>query len=480
MTMRHRSAYFARVAIAFAAVGCSTGAPASPGTPGRTSGATATVAAPTSTAPASAKPSPADPSPVTAAPSEGASPSFAPQGARVDLAKPVFSDPTTMTNPLFPRVGITQTIQLGAEAGDKLRFEVTTLPDIKVIEWDGQPIETRVTHFVAYSNGRILEVALDFYAQADDGSVWYFGEDVFNYEDGVVVDNEGTWLAGKDGPPGMIMPADPQVGDVYRPENIPGVVFEEVTVKAAGEIVDGPRGPVSGAVLVQEHLMDGTVEDKVFAPGYGEFRAEVKELDELYGVAFAVPIDALSGPVPADLATLRAGAAEITAAGARDWDAISASLANMTAAWEQYRTGDVPERLDGQMSVALDGLAIAVSARKAAPARQAAIDVSQAALDFELRHRPIADIDLERLDLWTSQLKLDVAAEDAANVLGDVATLEAIWDRGDHAVDPSAAESVAAALAALREAADAEDLGSVRDLIGTLSEALAGIVPMQP
>jgi len=132
------------------------------------------------------------------------------------------------------------------------------------------------------------KVALDFYAQVDDGSVWYFGEDVFNYEDGVVVDNEGTWLAGKDGPPGMIMPADPKVGNVYRPENIPGVVFEEVTVQAVSQTVGGPRGPVSGAIFVQEHLMDGTIEDKVFAPGYGEFRAQVVSLDELYGVAFAV------------------------------------------------------------------------------------------------------------------------------------------------------------------------------------------------
>ena len=33
----------------------------------------------------------------------------------------------------------------------------------------------------------------------------------------------------------MIMPADPKVGDVYRPENIPGFVFEEVTVKAVKE-----------------------------------------------------------------------------------------------------------------------------------------------------------------------------------------------------------------------------------------------------
>ena len=136
-------------------------------------------------------------------------------------------------------------------------------------------------------NGRILEVATDFYAQADDGSVWDFGENVDNYEDGVIVDHEGTWLAGKDGPPGMIMPADPQVGDVYRPENIRGLVFEEVTVKRTGVTVNGPRGPVPGAVFVQERLMEGTIEDKIFAPGYGEFKAQVASLDELYKLALA-------------------------------------------------------------------------------------------------------------------------------------------------------------------------------------------------
>jgi hypothetical protein len=52
-------------------------------------------------------------------------------------------------------------------------------------------------------DGRNEEVALDFYAQADDGSVWYFGEDVYNYRDGVVVSTDGTWLAGKEGPAAM-------------------------------------------------------------------------------------------------------------------------------------------------------------------------------------------------------------------------------------------------------------------------------------
>ena len=58
-----------------------------------------------------------------------------------------------------------------------------------------------------------------FYAQADDGSVWYLGEDVFNYEDGAIADTAGTWFAGIDGPAAMIMPADPKVGDVPAREH---------------------------------------------------------------------------------------------------------------------------------------------------------------------------------------------------------------------------------------------------------------------
>lgn len=114
------------------------------------------------------------------------------------------------------------------------------------------------------------------YAQADDGSVWYFGEDVFDFRDGAIVVTEGTWLAGRDGPAAMIMPADPQVGDVYRPENAPGIVFEEVTVASVQETLDGPLGPIEGGMLASELHMDGGTEDKFFAPGYGEFSTSVE------------------------------------------------------------------------------------------------------------------------------------------------------------------------------------------------------------
>ena len=57
--------------------------------------------------------------------------------------------------------------------------------------------------------------------------------------------------------------------------------------------VDGPQGPVHGAAVVTELLIDGTVEEKMFAPGCGEFRT--KAADELVTVALALPIDAAGG-----------------------------------------------------------------------------------------------------------------------------------------------------------------------------------------
>jgi hypothetical protein len=43
----------------------------------------------------------------------------------------------------------------------------TLLPGTKTITWNGRRVPTRIHQYVAYSGGRILEVALDWYAQAE-------------------------------------------------------------------------------------------------------------------------------------------------------------------------------------------------------------------------------------------------------------------------------------------------------------------------
>ena len=82
---------------------------------------------------------------------------------------------------------------MGGQVDDKpFRTEVTLLPGTRPIPLRGKPVDTAIVQYVAYSDGRIHEVAMDWYAQADDGSVWYFGEDVSNYEDGKVADTRGN------------------------------------------------------------------------------------------------------------------------------------------------------------------------------------------------------------------------------------------------------------------------------------------------
>jgi hypothetical protein len=399
----------------------------------------------------------------------------APESQRVDLAEPTFSDPTAVSNPLFPIGELQRVILLGTVDGLPFRSETTLLAETKPIEWNGQTVKTLVSQYAAFSDGRIHEVALDWYAQADDGSVWYLGEDVFNYEAGVVADTGGTWLAGQEGPAAMIMPGNPQAGDVYRPENAPGVVFEEVTVKSIGQTVHGPLGPIDGAIVTQELHMDGTTEGKIFAPGYGEFLTGAG--GDLEAAALAVPFNALGGPVPEDLVSLSSAVRQILEASqVNDWSSASASLDAVLAAWDFYRTGNLPRLLEAQMSSALVELVAAVDAQQPPETGQAAIAVAMAVLDFELRHRPVSEIDLALFDLWAARVGLDAAAGDPANVAGDVATLEWIRDRFVHALASADAESINALLGDLRTAADGEDLRAAADSAGQLRDLVSGLM----
>jgi len=395
--------------------------------------------------------------------------------SRSDIGVPRFSNPARITNPLLPISQLTQVLQLGAEGGDELRFEVTLLPGTKTVEWDGRQVTTVVSQLVAYTNGQVVEVAKDFYAQADDGAVWHFGEEVANYDEGVLVDNEGSWLAGLDARPAMVMPGSPRVGDVFRSGNRPGQGPEEVTITSTDQTVDGPAGRIGGALLVREQLVDGTVEAKIFAPGYGEFNARVSSQDELYNVAVAVPTDAVPGAVPGELTTMSAGAERILAGGRPEpggpgkmsWAQVTASLDEMTAAWQRNPAGKAPKMLVSQMNDRFADLVGAVAARHPATVQLAAIGVAQASLDLQLRHRPPGEVDRDRLRLGARQLQMDATSGDTAAVDSDVVVLDAVWARIGQPPGPARAP-LDAALLDLQGAASARDLARVSTIAGSL------------
>jgi hypothetical protein len=274
----------------------------------------------------------------------------------------------------------------------------------------------------------------------------------------------------------MIMPADQQMGDVYRPENAPGFVFEEVTVVAVDGTVDGPIGPIEGAMTADELHSDGSHEEKIFAPGYGEFLTGGG--GDVEALALAVPTNAVSEALPGELATVSDTAlAAFDAAESADWSSVDGLAADMAAAWETHRAGDVPRLIEPLLADALGSFANAVDARDAEQVRQAAIDVARLAFDLQLRYRPVVEIDLARLDLWAAQLIVDAAADDLAAFNADAFALDYVRDRIVHTLSTSDRFSVNVELGEIQGAVLDEDMEAGVGSAGRLREILAGIEP---
>jgi hypothetical protein len=403
---------------------------------------------------------------------------LAPASRRVDLAIPSFSHPATITNPLFPISDLTSTVLVGRLNGRAWLAETTLLPGTRPVDWNGRRVRTRESQFVAYLDGRIFEVAVDHYAQADDGSVWYFGEDAYTYERGRISDTEGTWLAGVTAPPAMIMPAHPHVGDVYRTENIPNLVFEQVTVKKVGQKVRGPTGPVRGAMVGRElHMDEPRLEDKTFAPGYGEFLSGEGKTYE--ATALAVPVDAASGPIPAGLRSLLSEAIRaFDAARSGGWRAAAASTTALRTRWRGLRSEREPYRLAAEMDGALHRLGGAVGRRDSRAAAMAAIEVARIGLDLQLRYGSSARVNVARLGLWALQLQADAAAKDRMGVIGDAATME--WVRDRIPLGATATRVLDEQLQYVQGAAESGEFVAASDAAMQLRDVLAGLRPLDP
>ena len=385
----------------------------------------------------------------------------APTSDRVDVERPTFSNPTEITNPLFPISALDSVVLLGKVEGLPFRSETTLIPGTHTVTVDGEPIDVVVSQYAAYLDGRIEEVALDKYAQADDGSVWYLGEDVFDYRDGAVAITEGTWLAGRDGPPAMIMPADPQVGDVFRSENVTGVVFEELLVKGVDRTVDGPMGPVNGAVIMQELHLDGSVSDKVFAPGYGEF--DSRDGGDVEALALALPTNGIEEAVPAELRLMSTSAWGILEnARLEDWQAANPTLTRMESLWQELQAKGYPPRVVDTMNRGLKALKSAVPKETVRASSQAAVDVAQSALDLELLYR--GNVEVDRFHLHAQQLRVYAAANDLAGVSGEVAVLEWIGDRLAGSLSETQLADLDAQMRALRGATSAGNVQAAADL----------------
>ncbi|HTE60297.1 MAG TPA: hypothetical protein VK631_08085 [Solirubrobacteraceae bacterium] len=187
-------------------------------------------------------------------------------------AGPVFSHPTTIDNRYLPLTATRRCERRGrADDGTRERTVTTVLDRTRRFTIDGQQVDAAVIRDDAYEDGELVERTHDYFAQADDRTVYYLGEHVSNIRRGKVANHDGTWLYGRHTDvPGVAMPAEPKVGDQYRFEDVPGVTTESNRVEETGL-----RARVNGRLLtdiirIQEFIQpQGEVEHKLYAPGVG-------------------------------------------------------------------------------------------------------------------------------------------------------------------------------------------------------------------
>jgi hypothetical protein len=191
-----------------------------------------------------------------------------PQGS-----EPVELDPAEFTpeidNPWMPLpVGARWVYRERDGEGGEQRVEVTVLDETREV----MGIEVRVVHDVVSEDGELVEDTYDWYAQDAKGNVWYFGEDTKEYENGKISTTSGSWEAGVEGAePGVLIPADPQVGQTYRQEYYAGEAEDRASVLSVDEEVEVPLGTYDGVLMTKEFtpLEPDILEHKFYARGIG-------------------------------------------------------------------------------------------------------------------------------------------------------------------------------------------------------------------
>jgi hypothetical protein len=174
----------------------------------------------------------------------------------------------TVDNPFFPLKPGTRWVYEGESEGEAERDVVEVTSDTREI----MGVTTVVVHDTVSTNGDVTEDTFDWYAQDRDGNVWYFGEDSKELEDGKVVSTEGSWEGGVDGAqPGIVMKAEPKVGDVYRQEYDKGNAEDMGEVLSLTEKAKVPFGSFEDVLMTKDYspLEPQLVEHKYYAKDVG-------------------------------------------------------------------------------------------------------------------------------------------------------------------------------------------------------------------
>jgi hypothetical protein len=187
---------------------------------------------------------------------------------------PVRLDPADFTteidNEYWPmRPGTRWTYREVDEEGRELRVVVTVTAVTREI---ANGVTARVVRDTVSQDGELVEDTFDWYAQDDEGTIWYLGEDTAEFEDGEVATREGSFEAGVDGAlAGVIMPGEPEAGTRYRQEYYEGEAEDNGEVLSTSEQAEVPAGHYDDVLLTKDTITiePDVLEYKLYARGVG-------------------------------------------------------------------------------------------------------------------------------------------------------------------------------------------------------------------
>ena len=179
-----------------------------------------------------------------------------------------FTNSTSITNTYFP-LPVGRTWHYEGQTRDGLEtLDITVTSQTRTV----MGITTRVVTETHRLNGQIVEVSQNYFAQDNQGTVWYFGEFSQEYDNGVPGSTAGSWEAGVSGAlPGIIMEATPQPGDQYFQEFAEGVAEDQAQVMSTTDTATVPYNSYSGVLRTKEwtDLEPSSREKKYYAPNVG-------------------------------------------------------------------------------------------------------------------------------------------------------------------------------------------------------------------
>lgn len=173
-----------------------------------------------------------------------------------------------VTNPYFPLPPGRTLVYEGQTSEGFTHDEFIITHRTKVI----QGVTCTEVHDVVYLDGVLAEDTLDWFAQDKQGNVWYFGENTGELSGGRFVTLAGTFTAGVNSDKaGIIMEAQPMVGDFYRQEFSLQNAEDYAEVVALNATVKVPFGTFHHCLKTEETtpLEPDLLEDKYYAVGIG-------------------------------------------------------------------------------------------------------------------------------------------------------------------------------------------------------------------